>query len=102
MALQITENNFETEVIQSKVPVLVDFWATWCGPCRMMTPVIEQLADEAEGRYKICSVNVDDEPELAARYDISMIPTMAVIKSGEVAHKFIGVHGKDELLAQLL
>ena len=97
-AIELTKENYEEIVGGSDVPVLIDFWATWCGPCRMMAPVIEELSDEAEGKYKVCSVNVDDEPELATRFSISMIPTIVAVKGGEVSGTSVGVKPKADLL----
>lgn len=100
-AVVITKENYEAEVKNSDVPVLIDFWATWCGPCRMMAPVIEELSDEADGKYKVCSVNVDDEPELASQFSISLIPTVVAVKGGEVSGTCVGVKPKEELLGLL-
>ena len=82
--LKITKNNFESEVLRSEVPVLLDFWATWCPPCRMLSPIIEEIAGEYEGRAKVGKVNVDEEPELAAMFKVENIPTMVVMKEGKV------------------
>jgi thioredoxin 1 len=87
----LTEQNFEQEVLKSDIPVLVDFWATWCGPCRMLAPTIAKIAEEQEGKIKVGKIDVDEEPELAAKYGIASIPTLMVFKNGEVAKTSIGV-----------
>ena len=87
----ITEQNFEQEVLKADKPVLVDFWATWCGPCRMLAPTIELLAEEMEGVAKVGKVNVDEQPGLAARFGISSIPTLIVFEDGKVKNTSIGV-----------
>ncbi len=97
-AIHLTEENFEQEVMKSDKPVLVDFWATWCGPCQMLTPVIEELADEVTNA-KICKVNVDEQPELAAQYSVMSIPTLIVIKDGKVTNKSVGAIPKESILA---
>ncbi len=90
----LTEENFDREVLQCDLPVLVDFWATWCGPCRMLAPTIEEIAHEQEGRIKVCKVDVDEEPELAIRYGISSIPTLLVFQKGQVVRSSVGVQPK--------
>jgi thioredoxin len=95
--LEVNEQNFETEVLKSEKPVLVDFWAPWCGPCRMMHPVIESLSEEYEGKAVIARCNVDDNPAVAGRYTVTAIPTMILFKGGEPADTMIGVTPADEL-----
>lgn len=97
----LTNDNFESEVMQSEVPVLVDFWADWCGPCRMLSPVIGQLADEYAGKAKVCKVNVDDQSELAAQFKIMTIPTVIIFKDGEIKEKSVGVRPKTDFSQML-
>lgn len=99
-ALHITKENFETEVLQSEKPVLVDFWAEWCGPCQMLLPTIEELAGEVTDA-KICKVNVDEQPELAGQFGVMTIPTLIVFKGGKAVNTSIGVKAKSEILKML-
>lgn len=100
--ITITNANFEKEVLDSKIPVLVDFWATWCGPCMMLAPTIEEIAHDLEGKVKVGKVNVDEEPELANMFNIMSIPTVMIFKDGEVTETAIGVRPKDAYLEMLL
>ena len=99
--LKITGENFEEEVLKSDKPVLIDFWATWCGPCKMMGPVVEQLATEYEGRVKVGKVNVDEEMELAQKYQVMSIPTFLLFKEGKVEKQVMGARPKEDLEAML-
>lgn len=90
MAIIITKDNYQKEVVESDIPVLLDFFATWCGPCKMLAPIIEELAGEYEGKVKICKVDVDNDPELAVKFDIASIPTLVLIKNGEPVDKHVG------------
>ncbi|HIW15359.1 MAG: thioredoxin [Acutalibacteraceae bacterium] len=98
--LTITKENFEKEVLQSKEPVLLDFWASWCGPCRMVSPVIDEIAGEVSGK-KVGKVNVDEQPELAERFGVMSIPTLIVMKNGKMASQAVGVRPKSEILSML-
>ena len=92
--LVFTKDNFDEEVLKSEVPVLVDFWAPWCGPCKMAGPIISEIAAEHEGEFKVGKVNVDDEQELAERYSVMSIPTVIAFSGGEVKNKLIGLNSK--------
>ena len=95
--MTITSENFEKEVLQSAELVLIDFWASWCGPCRMLSPIVDQVAEEAEGGFKVGKVNVDDEGELAEKYGIMNIPCLIVFKDGQVANKSVGMIPKPKV-----
>ncbi len=99
--ITITAQNFEEEVLRSDIPVLVDFWATWCGPCRMLAPVIEEIAEEYEGSVKVGKVNVDEEQELAMRFSVMSIPTVMVFKNGAVTNTAVGYRPKAQIEALL-
>lgn len=96
--IKITKENFEQEVLNSAVPVLIDFFADWCGPCRMVGPVIEEIASESDGKFKVCKVNVDEEPELASAFQVASIPMIAVIKDKQVTNSMVGFRPKEEIL----
>jgi thioredoxin 1 len=98
---EFTDNNFEHEVLGSEHPVLVDFWAPWCGPCRMIAPMVEELAKENVGSFKIGKINIDDSPNVAQNYGVSAIPTLMIFKNGEVVERFVGVRPKNQLQAAI-
>lgn len=100
-ALTINKMNFKSEVLSSDQPVLLDFWAPWCGPCRMVSPIVEEIAGEVAGRAKVGKVNVDEEPELAARYGVMSIPTLIVVKDGKVVSSTVGAQPKQAILGML-
>lgn len=97
----ITKNNFTSEILESDVPVLLDFWATWCGPCKMLSPIMAEIAEELDGKVKVGKVNVDDEADLAVQFRIVSIPTVLVFKNGEVVNKAIGYQSKEQIVALL-
>lgn len=99
--LKITKSNFEEEVLKSDVPVLLDFWAAWCGPCRMLSPVVEEIAKEYEGKAKVGKINVDEEQELAASFQVASIPMVVIVKDGKVASTSIGYKPKEQIAAML-
>jgi thioredoxin 1 len=101
MAMEFNKDNFDAEVVNSDVPVLVDFWAPWCGPCKMIGPIIEELATEFDGKAKIGKVNVDDNQELAGNFGIRGIPTVMLFKDGQVVNQFVGLKSKEELTEAL-
>lgn len=96
--MKITSENFEKEVLQAEKPVLVDFWASWCMPCKMMTPIVEEIAKEKEGKIKVYKINIDEEPDLATKYGVMSIPTFLVFKDGKVVNSSVGVQDKQKLL----
>lgn len=95
--ITVDNNNFEKEVLQSNKPVFIDFWATWCGPCRMMAPVVEELAQSMGDSVKVCKIDIDQNPELAEKYGVMSIPTFIVIKNGSETSRTVGVTSKSEL-----
>ena len=99
--MQITGNEFEKEVLKSEIPVLVDFFATWCGPCKMMAPIVEEIAKEMEEKAKVVKIDVDNESDLAMKYNIMSIPTFIVFQNGEVVETAVGMRDKEELINML-
>lgn len=99
--LRITSENFEEEVTKSNVPVLIDFWASWCGPCKMMSPVVEEIAQELGTSVKVGKVNIDEEPNLASSFGVMSIPTFVVVRSGKVEASLVGVRDKQDIIKML-
>ena len=99
--ITITSKNFEEEVSKSELPVLLDFWATWCGPCKMVSPIVDEVANEVEGKAKVGKINVDEEQELASAFQIMSIPTLVVIQNGKLVKQAVGVRSKAEILDML-
>ena len=100
-AITLTSTNFKEEAIDSPLPVLIDFWASWCGPCRMVSPIVEELSDELDGVVKVGKVNVDEEGEIASEYGVMSIPTIILIKDGKVAATSVGARPKEDIRQQL-
>ena len=101
MSIKITEQNFDTEVLQSAMPVVVDFWADWCGPCKMLAPVLHEIAEENAGTIKVGKINVDEQMELAMRFQVSSIPMLVVFKDGKTVAKSVGYRPKSEIAAMV-
>ena len=101
MTTKITAQTFDNEVIKSATPVLVDFWAEWCGPCRMIAPILDEMSKEMEGKLKIGKVNVDEEQDLAIKFNMMSIPTMLLFKDGKPVTQIVGAMSKDQLLAKI-
>jgi thioredoxin 1 len=101
MELQLTDASFDKDVLKSSLPVLVDFWAPWCGPCRMLGPIVEEIAKEYEGKVVVGKMNTDDNPNVASKFNISAIPSMLFFKGGQVVEQMVGVHSKKDIKAKL-
>ncbi|WP_457945636.1 thioredoxin [Caproiciproducens sp. LBM24188] len=99
--VMITQDNFKSEVLDSEKPVLVDFWASWCGPCRMVSPIVDEIAEESDGSFKVGKINVDEQPDLAAQFNVMSIPTLMVFKNGTVADSTVGVRSKQDILSMI-
>ncbi len=101
MEVNVNDENFEEEVLNSDMPVLVDFWAPWCGPCHMVAPIVEEIGKEYEGKLKVCKINIDEAPQTAARYGIMSIPTLGIFKDGQMADSVLGAVPKDVLIEKI-
>jgi len=100
--IHLTDENFKEEVIKSKIPVLVDFYADWCGPCKMLAPTIEQIATEFDGKWKVCKLNVDEAPGVAGEYGVQSIPTILFFKDGQVVDQMMGFRPKDDITGKMV
>ena len=101
MEVIVNDTNFEEEVLNSDIPVLVDFWAPWCGPCRMISPIVEEIEKEYEGKLKVCKINVDEAPQTSAKYGIRSIPTLGIFKNGQMADTVVGAVPKNVLTEKI-
>jgi len=101
MSLEFTDKNFDQEVIKSDKPVLVDFWAPWCGPCQMMSPIIDELASEMEGKVKVGKINVDENPDSSSKFEVMSIPAIKIFKGGKVVKELVGAQSKEALKEEL-
>jgi len=101
MAKEVSDANFESEVLKSNIPVLVDFWAPWCGPCKSMLPIVEELSKEYDGKVKIVKVNVDENPETPGKYSVMSIPTFIIFKNGDAVSTFVGAKSKEDMKREL-
>ena len=99
--ITLTKEKFEAEALKASVPVLVDFWASWCGPCRMVSPIVDEIAEESDGSYKVGKVNVDEQPELASQFGVMSIPTLIVLENGKVKNTAVGARPKEFILGLL-
>jgi thioredoxin 1 len=99
MAVEVTNKNFDSEVLKSEIPVLIDFWAPWCGPCKAVEPVLEEIENEVGEKIKVCRINLDEAPEIATKYSIMSIPTLMVIKDGNIMDTKVGALPKDSLMS---
>ncbi len=100
MALEVNQDTFENEVLKSEIPVLVDLWAPWCAPCLALTPIVDAIAAEFEGKLKVVKLNIDESPKVAQQYSIMSIPTLLIFNNGEVANQIIGLVGKDKIVSK--
>ena len=98
---ELNSANFEAEALKSDLPVLVDFWAPWCGPCKALTPIVEKLVAELDGKVKVCKLNIDESPDIAGKYSIMSIPTLLIFKNGAVSDQLVGLVSKDKIMAKL-
>ncbi|MCF0231017.1 MAG: thioredoxin [Enterococcus sp.] len=101
MEAKVTKDNYIKEVMESEIPVLIDFWASWCGPCQMVSPMLSEIAEEQNGKIKVCKINIDEEPELANAFQVQSIPMLAVIKNGKMTKSSVGAIPKEQILGLL-
>lgn len=100
-AVVVTDKNFDVEIIKSELPVLVDFWAAWCGPCKMIGPIIDEISAESQGKLKVAKINVDEAQDLASKFNVMSIPTLLLFKGGKVVEQLVGAMSKDQILSKV-